>query len=371
MPAPATQPFTALALSGGIALGAYEAGACAALQDAGQEPRWIAGASVGAITAALIAGNPPERRAARLKEFWQAATHEPLPLAPLWFGAPFTGPWREAEAMAAALQSHLFGCPSIFRPRLGLPGAGVRDVPALYDLSPLRAQLEQLVDFGRLNSGTIRVSITATDIESGDRVVFDTARGQRIGPEHLLASGALLPLFGPVEIEGRLLGDGGLASNLPLDLILDDLPPEEVLCLAVELFARRGSRPHTLAAAASRAGDIAFGNQTRRMVEGRQREHRLRALLAHLPEHLADDPALANLRQEARTQRTAVICLSYRAALDEAGLGKAFDFSGKTLTQRWQRGGADMRIALEQARHLPTGAGLVVHEIDTPAEGAE
>jgi NTE family protein len=362
-----TQPYHALALSGGIALGAYEAGAFAALAASDRVPRWIAGASVGAINAALIAGNPPDRRVERLRRFWQAAVREPAPLAPLWLGSPFAGPWREAEAVAAALQSHLFGSPGVFRPRMGLPGSGATDVPALYDLHPLRAQLEALVDFGRLNSGEIRLSVGATDILSGERVVFDTARGDRIGVDHLLASGSLLPLFAPVEVDGRLLGDGGLSANLPLDLILDDLPEGDVLCFAVELFARRGKRPHTLAAAAARAGDLAFGNQTRRLLEGREREHRLRGLIARLPPRLRDDPDLAPLLAEGRGERTTILCLSYRAALDEAGLGKAFDFSRRTLAERWKAGKQDMGEALRQAEQWSQQPGLTFHEIARPA----
>jgi NTE family protein len=362
------QPFHALVLSGGIALGAYEGGAYAALVAGGRAPRWIAAVSAGAINAALIAGNPPERRLERLHGFWQAAVREPAPLAPLWFGAPLAGPWREAEAMAAALQSHLFGSPGVFRPRMGLPGAGAADVPALYDLQPLRAQLEALVDFDRLNSGEIRLSVGTTDILSGERVVFDTARGDRIGPDHLLASSALLPLFPPVQIGERLLGDGGLSANLPIDLILDDLPAQDVLCFAVELFARCGSRPHTLAAGAARAGDIAFGNQTRRLLEGREREHRLRRLIAELPDPVREAPELAPLLAEGRAARTTILCLSYRAALDEAGLGKAFDFSAQTLASRWNAGEQDMHLALEQVGALQQQPGLFFHEIARPAE---
>jgi len=356
-------PFRALVLSGGIALGAYEAGAYAALHAMEQLPRWIAGASVGAINGALIAGNPPERRLERLRDFWGATAREPMPLTAFWFGAPPRGPWREAEAMAAALQSHLFGCPTIFRPRLGLPGAGAADVPALYDLSPLRQRLEELVDFGLLNSGGTRFTAAATDIISGERVVFDTARGDRIGPEHLLASGAVLPLFAPVEIGGRLLGDGGLTGNLPLDLVLDELPEEEALVFAVELFARRGQRPRTLAASASRAADIGFGNQTLRLLEGRMREHRLRRMIAELPLELRQDPRLATLVPEGRAARATILCLSYRAALDEAGLGKAFDFSPTTLRQRWEGGETDMREALRRLESMPAGPGLHFEEV--------
>ena len=156
------------------------------------------------------------------------------------------------------------------------------DVPALYDLAPLRATLASLVDFDLLNSGSIRVVIAATDVLTGERVIFDTARGDIIGLEHILACCALMPIFAPVEINGRLLADGGLASNVPLDVVLTGQAACSSRCFVVDLFAAEGSRPHTLAASASRAGDLAFGNQSKRLLEGIVREHRLRALIGRM-----------------------------------------------------------------------------------------
>ncbi|MDJ0389082.1 patatin-like phospholipase family protein [Roseomonas sp. E05] len=368
----------ALALSGGIALGTFEAGAYAALHEAGLVPGWIAGTSIGAINAALILGNPPERRVERLRQFWSAAEVEPMPLTTFWLGSPLPGPWRQVESLLSALQTHLLGCPSLFRPRLGLPGTGAADVAALYDLAPLRAQLTALVDFGRLNSGEARLSIAATDILSGERITFDTARGDRIGPDHLLASSALLPLFPPVEVEGRLLGDGGLTGNLPIDLILDGAGDGPLLCFAIELFARHGPRPQGLSAGAARALDIVFGSQSRHLLEARRREHDLRRALVkladRLPAELREDPALAPLLAKEPPSAATILCLSYRAGRDEAGADKVFDFSRTTLAQRWEAGAAAMRAALALQASLPPAAGLDVHEIPCragpgPAEG--
>jgi len=225
----------------------------------------------------------------------------------------------------------------------------------LFDLQPLRDRLTGIIDFGLLNSGAIRLSLCCTDVITGDRVVFDTGRGDRIGMDHIVASCALLPVFAPVEVEGRLLADGGLAASTPLDLVLDDNPDREMLCFVVELFARQGSRPHTLAASASRAGDLAFGNQTRRILEGRQREYALRSLIgrlaAHLPAEVRDNAAVAAILAEGRTDRATV---AYRAELEEAGLFKVFDFSRATLADRWQAGEAAMRKAVATIR---TGRG--------------
>jgi NTE family protein len=288
---------------------------------------------------------------------------EPLPFLSSWLGYPAAGLWRQALNERSALNTLLYGRPGLFRPRLA-PGVqiGVQDVPALFDLEPLREHLAKLIDFDLLNSGVTRLSVCCTDVIGGDRVVFDTSRGDRIGVEHVLASCALLPLFAPVEVEGRLLADGGLAANTPLDLVLDDNPDREMLCFVVELFARQGSRPHTLAASANRAADLAFGNQTHRILEGHQREYALRGLIgrlaAHLPAEVRDDAAVAAILAEGRMDRTTVATVAYRAGLDEAGLFKVFDFSRATLADRWRAGESAMRdvvVAIGAASGNPDG----------------
>ncbi len=343
---------TAVVFAGGVALGAFEGGAYAALHDGGgPRPDWVLGSSIGAVTAAIIAGNAPEHRVASLRRFWQTVTTDPTPVASFWFGIPDAGAWRQAHNQASVLETLLFGRPGLFRPRLSMgPRVGVGDVSALYDLAPLRAHLTELIDFDRINRGCVRLSLIATDVVSGGRVVFDTGRGMRVGPEHVVASCALLPMFAPVEIGGRLLGDGGLASNAPLDLVLDDPASDGSLCFVIDLFAPEGSRPHTLAASLSRATDLAFGNQSRRLWEGQERSQRLRAVIsrlgAHLPPGLHDDPDIAALLAEGRPRRVEMHELSYRAGLDEAGVGKVLDFSRATLADRWRAGEEAMQAVL-------------------------
>lgn len=365
-------PACALVLSGGIALGAFEAGACAALEQAGgPAPGWFAGASIGAVNAAILAGNPPGRRIARLREFWAMVAADPMPVTSFWLGPPPAGgAWRRHYNRAAVLESLLLGRPGLYRPRLPMdPEAGT--APAIFDLGPLRARLPELVDFDRINAGEHRLTLVSTEVVSGDRVVFDTARGTRIGPEHVVASCALLPLFAPVEIDGRLLGDGGLASNLPLDLVLDEPGADELVCFAIELFAREGSRPRSFAASIARAGDLAFGNQTERILEARVRERRLHGLLdrlaGRLPAALRQDPEVAAILAEAAggARPATVFRLGYHAAPDEAGPGKVFDFARRTLAERWQAGEQAMHQALDRlgAPAASLAPGLVLHEI--------
>jgi NTE family protein len=366
----------AMVLPGGVALGAFEAGAYAALEEAGAPlPGWFVGASIGAVNAAIVAGNPPGRRVERLRRFWESVARDPTPATSFLLGPPpAEGAWRKAYNEASALQALLLGRPGLFRPRLAA-GERMGAAPALYDLQPLRERLPDLLDFDRLNGGGTRLTVATTDVVSGERVVFDTARGgARIGPEHVAASCALLPLFAPVEIEGRLLGDGGLAANAPVDLVLDEPEPGgDLLCLVVELFTLRGRRPDTLAASAARATDLAFGGQTRRILEGRGREHRLRALVGRLadrlPPGLRDDPEIASVLAEAgadAARSATVLCVGYRAPPDQARPGDAFDFSPATLNDRWEAGARGMREALGRfgTAPRPGARGLAVREVE-------
>ena len=348
-------PGTALILAGGAGLGAFEGGAYAALHDAGAaaDLRWVAGGSIGAVTAVIIAGNALEDRVPRLRQFWERVSSDPAPALSFWLGPAFHGPWREAYNQFGTFETLVFGRPGLFRPRLQPgPRAGVNDVPALFDLEPLARTLPDLVDFDRLNHGSVRVSLACTDVLSGERVVFDTGRGCTLTPQHILASCALLPVLAPVEVDGRLLGDAGLSANTPVDVVLADPAGQALRCFVVDLFAAEGSRPHTLAASASRAADLLFGNQSRRLLEGFERERRLRGLVARLgslvPDEVRGRPEVAAILAEGCPQPGEVVFLSYRAGLEEAGLGKTLDFSTATVTDRWEAGMAQMRAALER-----------------------
>lgn len=313
-------PRVSLVLSGGVALGAYQAGAYAALHH--HEPllpSHIAASSIGAVNAALIAGNRVEARVARLETFWEEARLQ-LPALP----ALPVGPWRHAQSWAAVLHTRLFGRLGQFHVRL--PELMFSSASSVYDLEPLGAQMAKLVDFERLNRGTPTVAVLATDIETGEGVLFDTRSGAKIGPEHLLASCGFLPDFAPVEIGGRLLGDGGLAANAPIEAALDgDALEHDQLCFVVDLFSSRGERPVNLEQAAARRFDLLFGNQTRFTLQRLEREHRLRTPRG----------------------RVKIAHLAYRAPSHQAGPEKPFDYSRASLDERWNAGYRDMEKAIE------------------------
>jgi NTE family protein len=317
--------MTALILAGGVALGSYQVGAYAALHAHGRPgPLWLAGSSIGAVNAVVIAGNPPERRVERLRALWNGAdgrAREPR--------TPATQRWQHMESWASALRARLVGNPGHFRPRVPIPWETFK---SLYDLAPLRERLETLVDFGMLNSGESRLTVATTDIETGELVLFDTARGDRITVDHVLASCGYLPEFAPLEIGGRLLGDGGLSANAPIEALLHERPERNIICFVVDLFPRDGVRPGDLETAAARKSDLVFANQTWLRLEAFCREEQLRAQIRE-----ASDEAQFG---------TTIYYLSYRPDPSEAGPERTFDYSARSTAARWRAGEADMRSAL-------------------------
>jgi NTE family protein len=312
-------------------------------------PDIVSGASIGAVTGAIIAGNPPDRVVEKLQAFWQqAASGSAMGLVPQ------TGRLRDIYNKLHAMQTVMAGRPGLFTPR---PSGFMSMLPGtppdlgLFDARPLVSTLERLIDFDYLNAAHLPLVIAAVDLENGEAVYFDN-RQCSIGPEHLLASTAFIPGFPPVEIDGRCLGDPGMFCNLPLDPLLKSPPPGDQLCIAVDLFEARGSRPKSLDSALERAQDIAFASQSLRTIAAFAEEHRLRALLAHAQARLAaaeGDPEVAAIAREAREGEIEVVLLAYRPPAHETG-AKAIEFSRASVKERWEAGRADMTAALDALR---------------------
>src|SRR5881394_4093515 len=277
-PAPATTPANAqrvLVLQGGGALGSYQAGAYQALCHHGFEPEWVAGISIGAINAAIIAGNPPEKRVEHLKEFWQMVS-APVPWNPLTSDDRGRSFFNEASAALIAT----FGVPGFFTPRLPpapLWPPGSPQSQSYYDTAALKKTLERLVDFDRINDLKTRLSVGAVGVTSGNFRYFDNYEfkklGKKIGPEHIMASGALPPGFPSVVIEGEHYWDGGIASNTPLDYVLEDEFKRDLLIFQVDLFSARGPLPQTLLEADERAKDIRYSSRTRMNTDKNRQIH--------------------------------------------------------------------------------------------------
>jgi NTE family protein len=320
------QPDTILVFGGGNALGAYQAGAFEVLHERGYRPQHLVGASVGAVNAAIIAGNPPAERISKLRTYWEEAASKTTDPALL----PKQGYWRQVYNFAASVQAMALGRPSLYAPRFpGLWSAlpGVPNDIALFDQTPLRRTLERLVDFDLLARAEMKLTVAMTDVESGDEV-FVSNTDSRIEPAHLLASTAFIPAFPPVEIDGRLLCDPGLTNNLPVDRVLNEPPARDTICFALDLFDRRDARPRSLDATVERAQDLMFACQSRRTIEHLLRLYELRE---------QNGPA---------TTTAVLVHLAYRAGADELGT-KMFEFSPASIRDRWAVGGRDMEAALQ------------------------
>jgi NTE family protein len=355
-------------LQGGGALGSYQAGAYQALCRHDFEPQWVAGISIGAINAAIIAGNAREQRLARLKQFWEMAS-SPVPWRPMLSDERSHAVFNEASAAMIAA----FGVPGFFTPRFPpaqfWPSARPQSL-SYYDTAPLRATLERLVDFDRINAGLTRLSVGAVNIRTGNFTYFDNTR-QKIGPEHIMASGALPPGFPAVEIDGEYYWDGGLASNTPLDYVLDQETREDLLIFQVDLFSARGPLPTTLLEAAEREKDIRYSSRTRMNTDKNKRIHNtrkaLRALISKLPDSLKADPSVAVLNEAARENTVTVVHLIYRRKNYEAS-SKDYDFSRLNMLEHWASGERDVDLSMKHPQWLSrpqNGETMVTYDLTT------
>ena len=347
-----------LAQQGGGALGAYQAGVYERLAAAKLEPDWVVGISIGAINGALIAGNPPERRVERLREFWDRVTVRGWDLLP-------GHDWSPQAAMA-------FGVPGFFSRRFTLAALappGSEAALSYYDTAPLRATLEELVDFDRVNSGAVRLSVGAVEVRSGDERWFDTAH-ERITVDHILASGALPPGFPPVTIDGVAYWDGGIVSNTPLQYVIDHPPARDVLVFQVDLFNAKGPMPRTLADVTDREKDIRYASRTSSRqpatAQLRRLRHHAEQLIAELPPKQRHSPAAQALLDELLARRATLVRLVHRGP-DHGGHANDVGFGHATLSSLRQEGRDDMDrlLASDAWRHRPTAAdGLHVIEIE-------
>jgi NTE family protein len=359
-PEPAGTPATAkrvLVLQGGGALGSYQAGAYQALCHFDFEPAWVAGISIGAINAAIIAGNAPEKRVPRLKEFWEMVS-SPVPWNPIGKGERSRSLFNETSAALIAT----FGVPGFFQPRFPPAPLWPQGSPqslSYYDTAPLRKTLEHLVDFDRINDVKTRLSVGAVNVTTGNFCYFDNVEfkkiGKKIGPEHIMASGALPPGFPSVEIEGEHYWDGGISSNTPLDYVLDEDTTDDLLIFQVDLFSARGNLPATLLEAAEREKDIRFSSRTRMNTDKNKQVHNarraLRDLIGKLPDNLKNDPSVDILRQAAKESTVTVVHLIYRSKNYESS-SKDYDFSHVGMVEHWGAGTRDVHLSMRHKEWL-------------------
>ncbi|MFP3558832.1 patatin-like phospholipase family protein [Paraburkholderia sp. SIMBA_049] len=337
---------TVLVLQGGGALGAYQAGVFAGLTEAGIAPDWIAGVSIGAINAALIAGNPPEQRVARLREFWERTSAQSSFVPP-----PSLAPVRPAFNFMSAASAIAFGVPGFFTPRMPPPFMaleGTLNALSFYDTQPLKATLEELVDFELISRKTMRLSLGAVNVCSGASVYFDNTK-IRIGPEHVMASGALPPGFPPVSVDGEWYWDGGISSNTPLWYVVDQDYRASALVLQVDVFSDAGELPKNLSQVQERAKDIQYASKVRynttRVAEIEDLRNALRRVLDKLPPSLQSDPDVQKLAGISTRGPVALVHFVNRHTTQSSDF-KDYEFSRATVMDLWDFGHSDVRYSI-------------------------
>jgi NTE family protein len=350
-----------LVLQGGGALGAYQAGVFEGLSEAGYAPDWVTGVSIGAVNAALIAGNPAERRVERLRAFWERVSSGIPAVAPSFFD-----PWRQAFNRASATLSAVFGVPGLYAPRVPPPllaPGGDPETLSVYDAQALRNSLAELVDFELINRDDVRLSLGAVNIRTGNSIYFDN-RQIRIGAQHVMASAALPPAFASVEIDGEHYWDGGIVSNTPLWYVLDDSPRMKALVFQVDLFSARGELPRDLDQVMERHKDIQYSSKTRlnttQVAETQKLRNALHRLIQKLPEKLKSDADVAVLKTICSDAHVDIVHLINRR-YSYTTHSKDFDFSRATVRQLWDAGLEDARRTLARPEWLerPRRAGGV------------
>jgi NTE family protein len=332
-------------LQGGGALGAYQAGVYQGMHEQGLAPDWVTGVSIGAINAALIAGNRPERRVARLAEFWDRVSSGVLVVPPAQLD-----PVRIAFNRLSAATAVAFGVPGFFVPRVPpafLAPDGTPEALSVYDTSPLLTTLEELVDFDLVNSRRhVRLSVGSVNVRTGNSVYFDSDR-QRLEPQHIMASGSLPPGFPPVVIDGEHYWDGGIVSNSPLWYVLDNSRQLSALIVQVDLFSARGDLPVNLDQVLERAKDIQYSSKTRfnttRVQELEGLRQALARLIEKLPAKLRGDPDYKRLKSICEGRRQITIAHLINRRFTTSTNAKDYEFSRATVQQLWEAGLEDVR----------------------------
>ncbi|SMH37125.1 patatin-like phospholipase family protein [Mesorhizobium australicum] len=356
----------ALVLQGGGALGAYQAGVFQALVEAGIEANWLSGVSIGAINASIIAGNRPGDQLDRLRDFWETVSSRKV-----WHFTPEGDYFRRLRNQTSAMMTMMSGLPGFFKPRdlnpwMQLPGAS--GSTSFYDTGELERTLNRLIDWEVLNERRRRLSVGAVNVRTGNFRYFDSEI-EVIGPQHIMASGALPPAFPPIHIENEYYWDGGIVSNTPLQYLLEQEDVHDTLVFQVDLFSARGILPRDMGDVLARHKDIMYSSRTRNNTDTFRRLHNLRlklhqALLRVPADALTDDDRefLASMEDVPQVN---IVHLIYQQKVYESD-AKDYEFSGTSMREHWDAGYQDTRKTLKHRKWLvkpPESIGMTVHDV--------
>jgi NTE family protein len=356
----------ALVLQGGGALGAYQAGVYQALHEVGLEPEWISGVSIGAINGTIIAGNPPELRLQKLRAFWERITERKV-----WNYTPDGDVFRKARNAFSSWLTIVYGQPGFFTPHKASPWfsvAGAKTATSYYDSAPLRETLLEFADFSLINQKQTRLAVGAVNVLDGNFAYFDNAN-DKIGPEHVMASGALPPALPMVKIGTDYFWDGGIVSNTPLQHLLDQDGNLNSLVFQVDLFSARGALPRDIQDVMARQKDIMYSSRTRYNTDLYRRLHawktKLRTALGKVPSELLTEDERKLKDELEDLPAITILQLIYQQKSYE-GDAKDYEFSGTSMREHWLSGYEDTMQTLKHRHWIampPEGQGIVVHDV--------
>jgi NTE family protein len=357
-----------LVLQGGGALGAYQAGVYQALQEADIEPDWVIGTSIGAINASLIAGNPPERRLERLREFWQHVRHGPIARA--LDCTPLLGPWAvNALTISGGVRGFFEPNPWAFTGLAGMQAPLGAEAAGYYSTRPLERLLEKLTDEKLLNAGGPRLTVGAANLQTAEMRYFDS-RDTPLTVKHIMASGALPPAFPAIRIDSDLYWDGGILSNTPVEAVFDDYPRRSGLVFAVHMWSPNGPEPKSIWEVLARQKDLQYSSRAASHIARQKQIHKLRHVISELvqklPEEMRRQPDVQDLAGYGCRTRMHVVRLVAPPLAGEDH-AKDIDFSANGIQLRWDAGYADTKQVLANApwtHNFDPLEGFILHEAE-------
>jgi NTE family protein len=326
---------SALVLQGGGALGAYELGAARVLYaDPDFSPDLIAGVSIGAVTAALLARpKGPMTPLEALEAFWERVT-VPAPFVP--------------DALRP--YASLCGNRHFFMPRLDY--ADFYHLTSFYDTEPLRRTLEKLIDTDALadKSALPRLLVSATDLEEG-QIVYFCSDEDKLTLDHIIASSSLPPAFPMTAIGNKHYWDGGLFDNTPLGGVLDhlkDAASDDRTIYVVNLFPNQAPIPTNMPAIAARMKNLQFASKAEEDLKLLHRFNEVAVLMEALDtlpggNPLAGRKAYDDVKDRGYVRVPRIVPITPPKVPEEFGDA---DFSPEAIAKRAQLGEIQTRDAL-------------------------
>lgn len=363
----ATHPYDKIVylLQGGGALGSYQVGVCEAFIEYGLKPDWLVGTSIGAINAAILVGNKPENQIKKLNEFWDIVSIK-NPFVPV---DDHIDTMQKYFNYISAQWIAMSGVPGFFSPQIFYPlplAPQTPDYISFYDTKALRDTLLNLIDFDIINSKQTRLTLSAVCVRTSKTVRFDNYN-QMIEPEHIMASCALPPGFPAVKIQDEYYWDGGISSNTPFRIILEEKIPYKLLCIIINLFTYPDKLPDSMLNVINARKDIEYASRHHEIIEQFCELHFLQKTILALSKEIKDEAvtlALKKIKEKSHPKDLNIAQFHYKDSSSDLW-SKDYNFSMLALKKHREMGYHDAKKALENPEWLDSKVdndlGVIMH----------